>query len=422
MVRVIKMENKRIIFHVDVNNAFLSWDAAYRIQHGSTIDLRDIPSIVGGNQATRHGIVLAKSIPTKKFNIITGESIWQAKQKCPNLVVVPPNYHLYMQCSSALIKILEEYSDKLQIYSIDECFIDFTKMRQLLGDPLTVANQLKSRIKKELGFTVNIGISSNKLLAKMAGELKKPDLVHTLYPEEIKNKMWILPVEDLFMVGRATTLKLHKLGIYTIGQLAQTDIELLKYTFKKSGIILWNYSNGIENSFIENKKLTNIKSISNSTTMHFDVEDKETAFKVLLSLVETVAMRLRHSGYYCRIISVLIKTSDLHSYSHQKKLVAPLNCTNAIYDILKKLFIDTWKGEPIRLLGIKVSDLTENEFYQFSLFEKSLEKQLKIDSTIDSIRMKYGSKSIFRSCFVWSGLSPLEGGVSEEFTVMSSIL
>jgi DNA polymerase-4 len=368
-------------------------------------------------------IPLAKSIPAKRFRIKTGETLWQARQKCPGLVVLQPNYYLYMQCSSALLEILKEYSDRIQPFSIDEFFLDFTGMERVLGDPLTVANKIRERVKKDLGFTVNIGISSNKLLAKMAGELKKPDMVHTLFPEEISSKLWPLPVEDLFLVGRATAPKLHRLGIYTIGDLARSDIEILKYKLKSWGVTLWNFANGIEGSTVNLcGRISNVKGIGNSTTTPFDVGDRETAFKVLLSLVETVAMRLRHGGFCCRVVSLSIKTKDFYSFSHQRKLAVPIDCTNAIFKEVKRLFDEMWKGEPIRHLGVRVSDLYINDFIQLSLFEENWSKQLKIDRAIDDIRLKYGPRSVIRSTFLWSGINPLQGGVVEDFPVMSSIL
>ncbi len=417
------MDKKRIIFHIDANSAYLSWEAVYRLQHGEAVDLREIPSVVGGNQATRHGIVLAKSIPSKKYGVKTGEPLIQARRKCPNLVVVPPRYELYMQCSSAMIDVLKDYSDKIQLFSIDECFLDFTGMDALLGDPLEVAHGIKERIKRELGFTINIGISSNKLLAKMAGELKKPDMVHTLYPEEMPSKMWVLPVEELYMVGRATAPKLNQMGIYTIGDLAKTNIDLLKYKFKSWGLMLYAYAHGIEDTPVNNDgAVPYIKGIGNSCTIHFDVEDRETAHKVLLSLVETVAMRLRHGGFCCRLVQVSIRTSELASYGHQRKFHVATDCTNEIYAEACRLFDRAWRGEPIRHLGVRVSELCGNDFIQLSMLEESWEKQRLVDRAVDKIRLKHGSYSIFRAGFLHSRLAPMQGGVVEDFPVMTSIL
>lgn len=417
--------SKRIIFHIDANSAFLSWSAVYALQHGATVDFREVPSIVGGNQATRHGIVLAKSIPAKKFGIVTGEPVIQARQKCPGLISVPPDYWLYMQCSNAMIEILKEYSDRIQVFSIDECFLDYTGMERILGDPVEAANEIRERIKRELGFTVNIGISSNKLLAKMGGDLKKPDQVITCFPEEMEKKLWPLPVEELYMCGRQTAPKLYAMGICTIGDLARFDREYLKYKLKSWGLMLWQYANGIEDSDVKpGGAIPHIKGIGNSCTIHFDVDDKNTAHKVLLSLTETVAMRLRNAQYCCSLVSVSIRTTELRAYSHQRKLFVPTDCTNDIYRAACRLFDEAWKGEPVRGLGVRVSDLCTNEFIQLSILEKNNERLRQMDQAIDQIRMKFGAGAVFRSTFLHSRLSPVTGGVVDEESnfIMSSIL
>ena len=201
-----------IVFHIDVNSAFLSWEAVNRAKKGMEPDLRTIPSAIGGDMAKRHGVILAKSIPAKQYNVRTGESIMEARKKCPNLLIISPNHKLYKKYSNAFMDILREYTPDVEQFSIDEAFMDMTGTQLLFGEPIAAANQIKDRIKKELGFTVNVGISSNKLLAKMASDFQKPDLVHTLFPDEIRTKMWGLPVSDLFFVGRVTTKKLltHK--------------------------------------------------------------------------------------------------------------------------------------------------------------------------------------------------------------------
>jgi DNA polymerase-4 len=209
----------RKIFHIDANSAYLSWSAAAMLEQGYPMDIREIPAAIAGNPLNRHGIILARSIPAKKYGITTGQSLFEARQKCPELAMYPPDYDLYMLCSNAMYDILLEYSPLVERYSIDECFLDYTSSESKFGDPLEVAYEIKERIKAELGFTVNMGISSNKLLAKMGSELKKPDQIHTLWLEEIEKKMWPLPVRELFMVGRATSQKLQKININTIGEL-----------------------------------------------------------------------------------------------------------------------------------------------------------------------------------------------------------
>lgn len=413
--------NNRIIMHVDVNSAYLSWEAVSRLQHGESVDLRDIPSVVGGDEASRHGIVLAKSVPAKAYQIQTGESLYAVRQRCPNIVIVPPHYDLYMQCSAAMIRILEEYSPKVQIFSIDECFLDFTGMGKICNEPVQAAHMIRERVKHELGFTINIGISSNKLLAKIAGDLKKPDMVHTLYPEEIPLKMWPLPIEDLYMIGRATAPKLHQIGIYTIGQLAKTDPELLKYKFKSFGKIMQDFANGIEESQFTGRPP--IKGIGNSTTISFDIDNKEDAYKVLLSLTETVCMRLRQAGYCARLVSVSIKTTEFICASHQYKFSMPTDCTQYIYEIACRLFDKLWRGQPIRHLGVRVSELCDNDYVQLTIFEPYDGKKHRLDIAIDKIRMKYGYESVIRSCFLHSGFRPVTGGVmQEDYQMMSSIL
>lgn len=416
--------SNRIIFHIDVNSAFLSWEAAYRLQHGESIDLREIPSVVGGNEESRHGIVLTKSTPAKAFKIQTGESLFSARSKCPNLVIVPPRYFLYVQCSNAMHKILQEYTPVIQRFSVDESFLSFSNMEHIYPDYLELAYTIKERIKNELGFTVNIGISCNKLLAKMGSDLKKPDKVHTLFPNEIKEKMWPLPIENLFMVGRATAPKLHKLNIHTIGDLANYDLNILQTHLKSQGKLIWEYANGIDNSEVRKSNVIEMKGIGNSTTTAFDVIDRNSAHLVLLSLCETVGMRLRNSENCCKVISVSIRGSDFINYSHQQKLYTATDSTRRIAEICCNLFDEIWKGNPIRHLGVHVTDLCNNDFFQYSLFEKvNIEKEKAIDNTIDKIRQKYGACAVKRSCFINSGIYHMTGGVGEsEYPIMSSLL
>lgn len=414
---------ERVIFHIDVNSAYLSWEATYRLQHGETQDLRDIPAIVGGDEKSRHGIVLARSIPAKKYGILTGEALVTARKKCSNLKIVPPRYELYMACSGAMIDLLREYSPKIQIFSIDECFMDYTGMEEIYGPPVDAANAIRERIKKELGFTVNIGISTNKLLAKMGGELKKPDKVCTLFPWEVKDKMWPLPIEELYMVGRRTAPKLRRIGITTVGQLASADVGLIKAMLKSPGVVLWNFANGIEMSDVNENAITEMKGIGNSTTISFDVDDRATALKILLSLSESVATRLRQARRCAGVVSVSIRNFDLVSYSHQMKLCTPIDSTIQIYYTASRLFDQMWRGQPIRHMGIRLSGLKENDCVQLSFFDGDNEKKRALDFAIDGIRKKYGSRSIVRSCFVNSGLKPVTGGVIEDdYQLMTSIL
>jgi len=410
----------RIIFHIDVNSAYLSWEAVYRLQHGESIDLREIPSIVGGDESKRHGIVLSKSIPAKKHGIVTGESVYSARQKCPNLIVVSPNYERYIKASNSMISLLNEYSPLIQRFSIDEVFMDCSPFKD--RDFMEIAYEIKERIKKELGFTVNIGISSNKLFAKMASDFKKPDRIHTLFPDEIKEKMWPLPVGDLFMIGINTQRKLNSRGIYTIGELAKLDREYIYSWLKRPGILIWEYANGIENSQVRNTSYP-VKSIGNSTTTSYDVDNKKEAYMFLLAISEMIGMRARDLKQCGRVVSVSIRNEEFYSYSHQKKLDVATNSTKTIYETSKKLFDEMWDGKPIRRFNITLSELSSSDFSQLSLLESYSERDEKLNEAIDKIRYKYGYNSIIRSCFLHSGIKPVIGGVmEEEYPMMSSII
>lgn len=414
----------RVIMHIDANSAYLSWEAVWRLQHGDSLDLRTVPSVVGGNPETRHGIVLTKSIPAKKYDIKTGETIWEAKAKCPELIIVPPNYSLYMQCSQAFGDVLREYSPLVEQYSIDEYFLDYTGCQGAFGDPVEAAHVIKNRIRDELGFTVNIGVSSNKLLAKMGSELQKPDKVHTLFPEEVAEKMWPLPVGELFMVGRATEKKLLNRNVKTIGDLANSDPKWIKLYLKSHGELVWNYANGYDLSVVRENRRPIIKGIGNSSTIPFDIEDRETAHLALLSLVETVSARLRQAGYCARLVSVSIRTNEFIGASHQRKFYTPTDCTNDIHDVACQLFDELWSRQPLRHLGVRVSELCTNDFIQLSIFDQDVTKQRAADQAIDRIRERFGSAAIIRSSFLHSGLSYMMGGTvqDEEYPMMSSLL
>ena len=400
---------------MDVNSAVLSWEAVYRLKHlGGTLDLRTIPSAVGGDMAKRRGIILAKSLPAKKYGVRTGETVVEAKKKCPELMLVAPHYGLYERSSAALIKILKEYSPQVEQFSVDEAFLDMTGMERLFGEPREAAAALKDRIREELGFTVNIGVSSNKLLAKMASDFEKPDKVHTLFPEEIQEKMWHLPVRELFLVGSATERKLNHLGIETIGELACTDVRILKAHLKKHGEVIWAFANGRDAGLVEAEPPEN-KGYGNSTTIAFDVTDRETARRVLLSLAETVAARLRKHGKKAELVSVSIKDSGLHTVSHQTVLPAASDITMEIYTAACRLFDELWDGAPIRHLGIHTGRLGEGEARQLNIFDGTdYEKLEKLDAALDNIRKRHGQDAVMRASFLKSSLDHMAGGITRE--------
>ena len=410
------MFENRVIFHVDVNAAYLSWEAVYRLRHlGAKEDLRKQAAGVGGDTALRHGIILAKSVPAKRYGIRTGESILEAKRKCPSLILVPPHYQLYEKASKAFIEILKEFSPAVEQYSIDEAFMDMTGTRALWYSPEAAAEAIRKRVRDELGFTVNIGISSNKVLAKMASDFEKPDKVHTLFPEEIETKLWPLSVSELFFVGSRTKRKLDSLGIYTIGELARTDPEILKSHLKKQGEILWAFANGIDTSPVEPEPAVN-KGYGNSLTLPFDVTDILHARLALLGLSETLGARMRKDQVRAQVFTLSVKTWDFRCYSHQKKFSDPTDLTEEIYKRAVLLLGQVWKGEPIRHLGIQGSGLAGKDMpVQGSLFQgEAYEKRRRAEMTVDRIRQRYGADAVKRAAFLDTPIDHMSGGISRE--------
>lgn len=402
---------KRIIFHIDVNSAFLSWEAVERLREGDIVDLREIPSAVGGDIETRHGVILAKSIPAKKYGVTTGEPVVDALRKCPELTLVSPRHAMYREKSRAFIAILHQYSDVIEQFSIDEAFVDMTGTERLFGVPVEAAKRIKEQIHRELGFTVNIGVSSNKLLAKMASDFTKPDRVHTLFPEEMEEKMWPLPVRDLFFVGKAAERRLISLGIRTIGDLAHTDPEALSKVMKKHGDVLWRYANGMDDSQVETES-PDAKGYSNSTTLSMDITDAGDAKKVLLSLTDHVCQRLRQDNVRVETVTVQIRYNDLTRGSHQCALPAATNITQEIYAKVSRLFDEMWDGTPIRLLGVSATKVSrEEQVRQLSLFDQTdYDKLEKLDRAMDSIRTRFGAGAVKRA----SSLEASEAGAVPE--------
>lgn len=409
---------QRVIFHVDANSAFLSWSAAYRVKVlGEAQDLRQIPSVVAGDKASRRSIILAKSTPAKKFGIQTGEPLFQALEKCPDLVVIPPDYELYVQASRHFVQLLRQFSPAVEQYSIDEAWVDMTGTQRLWGPPRLAAERMRQRIWEELGFTVNVGISSNKLLAKMAGDFEKPNKVHTLFPEEMAQKFWPLPVRDLFLVGAATERKLRLLGIYTIGDLARADEKLLKKRLGKHGETIWHFANGRNADAVTPEPAEN-KGYGNSTTTAADVTTVEQARQVLLSLCETVGMRLRKDNKWGSCISIHLRTNEFQHFSHQKMLSGATNGTGELFGAACRLFDEAWDGvTPLRQLGVQVTRLSSEPYQQYDFFSglspEQFERKARLDETVDALRDKYGEDVILRAKFARNPGSHMAGGLNK---------
>lgn len=400
----------RIIFHIDVNSAYLSWSALDDLERGAETDLREIPAIIGGDIEKRHGVVLAKSIPAKAFGIVTGEPIVNALRKCPHLVLHPPDHSLYRRRSAQLMGFLSDICPDIEQVSVDECYMDYTSVAARYGEPFPAAVRIKDSIYEKFGYTVNIGISDRKVLAKMASDFKKPNLVHTLYAAQIREKMWPLPVSSLYMCGHSSVETLRKLEIITIGDLALSDRHIIASHLKSHGTLLWEYANGIDDSEVITEPV-DMKGIGNSITLSEDALTKEDACHALLRLAESVAGRLRASHQLAGMVSTEIKYSTFRRVSHQLTLSAPVQNTDIIYAHACRLFNELWDGSPVRLLGIRTSRLTpEDEPIQLSLFDMTdipadtdsaarpvpSSKQQKLDQALDSIRKKYGADSVVR--------------------------
>lgn len=388
---------RHLVFHVDVNSAYLSWEAARCMAEGGK-DIRLIPSAIGGDREKRTGVILAKSIPAKKLGIRTGEPVALALRKCPNIFLAELDFRLYEEGSKAFMGLCRKYAPVVEKYSIDECFLNMSGTERIYPDPIEIARKIKDEIRDTLNFTVNIGIGPNKLLAKMASEFEKPDKVHTLFPDEIKLKLWPLPVGELFSVGRASARRLNEASIYTIGDLAREELgKVQSLVGMKQGLQIHRFANGIDDSSVLTEA-EEAKGYSNSTTLNEDIRTKETAYKILLALADSVASRMRADGAKAYCVSVTIRDNSFKDRSHQKKLPGPTDITSEIYNVSKELFIKLWDGRtPLRLLGIYLSQLTRNGYVQQSFFaDAQKERNRKLDRAIDSIRNKFGADTVVR--------------------------
>ena len=391
-----------IFFHIDVNSAFLSWTAVEQLKNGAQTDIREIPAIIGGDQKSRHGVVLAKSVPAKKYGIRTGEPVANAFRKCPNLVMAAPDHKMYRDKSRQLMDFLRTYTPEIEQVSIDECYMNFTNIAERFASPVAAATEIKNEVKKRYGFTVNVGISSNKLLAKMASDFEKPDKVHTLFPEEVTLKMWPLPIGDLFMAGRSSVETLNKLEIYTIGDLANADVDLITLHLKSHGRMLWEFANGIGDDKVQTEQ-AEAKGIGNSTTLSEAASTYEEVQNVFRELAESVSGRLKKAGKKAQMVSMEVKYFDFQTMSHQMQLAKPTDEEKEIWETACQLFQEAWSGEPVRLLGIRTAKLEDAQTpQQLTIFDieppkEPDEKHKKLNAAMEKIRERYGEKSVIKA-------------------------
>lgn len=381
---------ERIIFHIDVNNAFLSWSAIDLLNKGYKYDIRNSYAVIGGDEQTRKGIVLAKSNAAKKMGIVTAETLYSARKKCSALRVYPPNYSFYAEMSRKLFELLSKYSPDIEVASIDECYLDYGKVKNLYGDESEFAKKIQKEIYDTLGFTVNIGIANNKLCAKMASDFSKPYKIHTLYKNEIEEKMWPLSVDELFGIGKKTAPKLHQLNIHTIGDLASADVKKLEHYFKNQAAFMIASARGIDDSKVVSEASIP-KGIGNEITLDHDVSNKQELCTYLLGLSENVALRLRKQKKYAYVVVVTLKDNYFRRTSHQKKLKNATNITNEIYEIACSILYEM-EVNRVRLIGIRLDHLASESNHQVSLFEniREREQNTELESTIDELKNKFG--------------------------------
>ena len=387
---------ERIIFHIDVNNAFLSWTAIDLLNQGYKYDIRESYAVIGGDPKARKGIVLAKSNACKKLGIYTSMNLYEAKRRCSVLKIYPPNYKFYNEMSNKLFELLSKYTPDIEIASIDECYLDYGKVKNLYGDEYKFALKLQKEIYETLKFTVNIGIANNKLCAKMASDFSKPNKIHTLYANEVESKMYPLPINDLFMIGKKTNEKLMNLGIKTIGDLANFSYDKLYPYFKNQAKFLINQARGIDDSIVDSETFVP-KGISNEITLEKDIITKEGLYPYLMSICEAISVRLRKQKKYATVICVILKDNYFKRKSHQKKLVNATNVTSDIYKSAKEILDEMWNDERIRLIGVRLDKLVDNVMYQASLFDTDNTEESKVDVVIDNLKQKYGNKIITKA-------------------------
>ena len=400
----------RTILHSDCNCFYASVELLHHPE------LRGKPVAVGGDPQARHGIVLTADYTAKRRGVKTGMALWQARQVCPDIIFLPPRMDLYLRFSRMAQEIYAEYTDKREPYGIDESWLDVTDSVSLKGDGYHIAQEISNRMKKELGITVSVGVSFNKIFAKLGSDYKKPDAITTMNKDEYRDKAWPLPVSDLLYVGSATNNKLRGIGIRTIGDLARTEETLLVRKLGKMGSILWSFANGYDDSPVKLENMSApIKSVGNSTTTPKDMETDEDVKIVLYILAESVAARLRENGFRCRTVEISIRDKDLFHFSKQVKLQNASNITREIAEAGYKLYKESYRlpgdeqelknsrpefyQKPLRSIGIRGTDLVTDYFWeQLDMFmdPQAREKQMKVDAAVDTIRKRFGFYSIQR--------------------------
>ncbi len=398
---------ERVILHADMNNCYAS------IETKLNPKLKGIPLAVCGRREDRHGIVLAKSQEAKVLGVKTGEAIWEAQLKCPNLLIVPPNYDEYLKHSKWARDIYYDYSNQVEPYGIDECWLDVSGSLHLFGKGRDIAEEIRSRIKKELGITVSIGVSFNKIFAKLGSDMKKPDAVTEISRKDFKEKIWNLPVEELLGVGKASKKKLNRLMFFTIGDLARGDPDLIRMKLGINGVYLWNYANGRDYSSVTDRDYrAPVKSVGRGITTTEDLENNLEVYRIFRELSFGVSKALRSYGYLAGGIQISVKNNNLISKQYQKQISYPSLSSTILAEEAYDLFLEKYSWEsPIRALTIRAINLIgEKNGSQLSFYEdySKLIKREKVDDAFFKIRERFGDYSISYAGLMGDIKKPME--------------
>ncbi len=386
------MNMERQILHIDCNKFYASVECFLHPE------LKNKPVAVSGSEESRHGIILTKNETASKYNLVVGEPLWKARQKCPDLIIVPPNFPTYIEFSKRVRSILEDYTDMIEPFGLDESWIDVSGNWYKSGRE--IGFEIKERVKKEIGITVSVGVSFNKVFAKLGSDYRKPDALTVISKKNYKDIVWPLKCSDMIMIGRATTRKLNFYGIYTLGQLANSDEAFLKKILGKNGIMLKRYANGEDTAPVRHKDIEReVKSIGNATTTVRDLVTNEDVKIIFSVLAESVARRMRDLNLKGTTLSIYVRDKELNSFTRQYKMSSPTNVGIEIIDNAMKLFVENYDWKlPIRSLGISMTDFDCDEIIQFDL-SKSVEKREKlekIDTAVDALKDRYGNFCIQR--------------------------